>query len=105
LLEEDEELKTCISEIENLIAKEKQRDLHLRIKELEKQGDSAKVKELLEEFKNLIKYEEKNKEKACFKEEVKESKENEDQGESKTEEKENTEKETIKEEKESTVQD
>lgn len=105
LLEEDEELKTCISEIENLIAKEKQRDLHLRIKELEKQGDSAKVKELLEEFKNLIKYEEKNKEKTCFKEEVKENKENKDQNESKTEEKENTEKETIKEEKESTVQD
>jgi DNA primase len=71
-LEEEEELKTCILEIQNLITKEKQHNLHLEIKDLEKKGDFAKVKELLEQFKNLIKYEEKNKEKeeSCAEEET-----------------------------------
>ncbi|MDD5013046.1 MAG: DNA primase [Candidatus Pacebacteria bacterium] len=68
--EEDEEFKMCVFEIENLIIKEKQQNLHLEIRELEKQGDSAKVKALLEEFKNLIKYEENNQKKACFKKET-----------------------------------
>ncbi|MDD3170473.1 MAG: DNA primase [Candidatus Paceibacterota bacterium] len=64
-LEEEEELKKCLSEMENLSQKEKQSVLHLKIRDLEKQGDSDKVKSLLEEFKNLVKkddYEEKNKE-------------------------------------------
>lgn len=60
-IEEEEELKMCMYEIESLITKEKQHNLHLKIRELEKQGDSAKLKESLEEFKKLIKYEEKNK--------------------------------------------
>jgi DNA primase len=65
-LEEEEELKKCLSEMEILSQKEKQSALHLKIKDLEKQGESDKVKSLLEEFKNLIKkehYEEKKEEK------------------------------------------
>jgi DNA primase len=76
-IEEEEELKMCMYEIESLITKEKQHNLHLKIRELEKQGDSAKLKESLEEFKMLIKYEEKNKKEettekkeGCFEEET-----------------------------------
>jgi len=68
-LEEEEEFKKCLFEAENLCQREKQSALHLKIKDLEKQGESDKVKTLLEEFKNLIKkenYEEKEKEKDCL---------------------------------------
>ncbi len=75
-VEEEEELRTCILEIESLILKEKQIGLHLEIKNLEKKGDFNKVKELLEQFKTLIKYEEKNKkEESCIKEEDSQEKE------------------------------
>ncbi len=112
-LEEEEELKMCILEIENLTIKEKQHNLHLEIRELEKQGDSAKVKVLLEEFKNLIKYEEKNKEKATIKEEKagetkeesggKEEGSKEEAGQESSEEKASKASETQEEEKESQV--
>ncbi|MDD5696608.1 MAG: DNA primase [Candidatus Pacebacteria bacterium] len=68
-LEEEEEMKKCLSEMEILSQKEKQSALHLKIRDLEKQGESDKVKSLLEEFKNLIKkenYEEKKEEKDCL---------------------------------------
>jgi DNA primase len=80
-IEEEEEMKMCMGEIESLITKEKQHDLHLKIRELEKQGDSAKLKESLEEFKKLIKYEEKNKKEEDIKKEEKsglEEKENQE---------------------------
>lgn len=83
---EEEELRTCILEIESLILKEKQIGLHLEIKNLEKKGDFNKVKELLEQFKTLIKYEEKNKkEESCIKEEDSQEKETSQEESSKEE--------------------
>ncbi|MBP6914186.1 DNA primase [Candidatus Parcubacteria bacterium] len=85
-VEEEEELRTCILEIESLILKEKQIGLHLEIKNLEKKGDFNKVKELLEQFKTLIKYEEKNKkEESCIKEEDSQEKETSQEESSKEE--------------------